>query len=60
MTFLGSGPSDQVGDLIGGVTVSTAARGVPEPSTWAMIALGFAALGFAGYRSRRPTAMFSA
>ncbi len=26
---------------------------VPEPSTWAMLGLGFAALGFAGYRSRR-------
>jgi PEP-CTERM motif len=23
---------------------------VPEPSTWAMILLGFAALGFLGYR----------
>jgi unsaturated chondroitin disaccharide hydrolase len=27
--------------------------GVPEPSTWAMLLLGFAGLGFAGYR-RRP------
>ncbi len=26
---------------------------VPEPSTWAMMGLGFAALGFAGYRARR-------
>lgn len=26
---------------------------VPEPSTWAMMALGFAALGFAGYRTSR-------
>jgi len=26
---------------------------VPEPSTWAMMLLGFAGLGFAGYRSRR-------
>jgi hypothetical protein len=24
--------------------------GVPEPSTWAMLLIGFAALGFAGYR----------
>jgi len=23
---------------------------VPEPSTWAMMLLGFAALGYAGYR----------
>ena len=28
---------------------------VPEPSTWAMMILGFAGLGFAGYRrARRP------
>ena len=26
---------------------------VPEPSTWAMMALGFAGLGFAGYRKGR-------
>jgi hypothetical protein len=27
--------------------------GVPEPSTWAMMVLGFAGLGFAGYRKAR-------
>jgi hypothetical protein len=26
---------------------------VPEPSTWAMMALGFAGLGFAGFRTTR-------
>ena len=26
---------------------------VPEPSTWAMMLLGFAGLGFAGYRQAR-------
>ena len=26
---------------------------VPEPSTWAMMLLGFAALGFAGYRKAK-------
>jgi phospholipase/lecithinase/hemolysin len=25
----------------------------PEPSTWAMMLLGFAGLGFAGWRARR-------
>lgn len=28
----------------------TLSSGVPEPSTWAMLVLGFAGLGFAGYR----------
>ena len=28
---------------------------VPEPSTWAMILLGFVGLGFAGYRRARVT-----
>jgi hypothetical protein len=26
---------------------------VPEPSTWAMMLLGFAGLGFVGYRQAR-------
>ena len=30
-------------------------RGVPEPSTWAMMLIGFAGLGFAGWRSTRKT-----
>ena len=37
----------------GEVIVST---GIPEPSTWAMMLLGFAGLGFAGYRQRRKLA----
>jgi hypothetical protein len=32
---------------------------VPEPSTWAMLALGFAGLGFAGYRRSRKGAAFA-
>jgi hypothetical protein len=34
--------------------------GVPEPSTWAMIALGFAGLGFMGWRGSRKTAAHAA
>jgi len=30
---------------------------VPEPSTWAMMLLGFAGLGLVGYRSSRPRAL---
>ncbi len=40
-----------VGDLLDNVQVATA--GVPEPSTWAMMILGFLGLGFAGYRSSK-------
>jgi hypothetical protein len=29
---------------------------IPEPSTWAMMLLGFAGLGFAGYRARKQSA----
>lgn len=35
--------------------IAQIATSVPEPSTWAMMLLGFAGLGFAGYRqTRRP------
>ena len=34
--------------------------GVPEPSTWAMMFLGFAGLGFAGFRSSRKSPAFAA
>ena len=33
---------------------------VPEPSTWAMMLLGFAGLGFAGYRRARKAGAASA
>ena len=32
--------------------LSAVASAVPEPATWAMMLLGFAGLGFAGYRSK--------
>jgi hypothetical protein len=34
-----------------GPTHSWNGAAAPEPSTWAMMLLGFAGLGFAGYRS---------
>jgi hypothetical protein len=42
-------------DSAGGLTLS-----VPEPSTWAMMVLGFAGLGFAGYRKSRNAAAIAA
>jgi hypothetical protein len=36
------------------------ASGVPEPSTWAMMALGFAGLGFMGWRGSQKTAVHAA
>lgn len=36
-----------------GTGTMTFTGSVPEPSTWAMMVLGFAALGFAGYRVSR-------
>lgn len=47
-----SGPEVFNGDGFGGVTFTT----VPEPSTWAMLLLGFAGLGYAGYRASRGAA----
>jgi hypothetical protein len=40
-------------NIQGGATVSGAA---PEPSTWAMLLLGFAGLGYAGYRQAKTSA----
>lgn len=40
------------------LVVRSAAGGVPEPATWAMLLAGFAGLGLAGYRtSRRSVAL---
>ena len=47
LSFTDLGPSDQQGNLIDNVVVTT---GVPEPSTWAMMMLGFAGLGYAAFR----------
>ena len=43
--------SDNSGALL--VDVTGLASGVPEASTWAMMVLGFAGLGFAAYRRAR-------
>lgn len=47
LTFADLGPSNQQGNLIDNVSVTT---GVPEPSTWLLMLLGFTGLAFARYR----------
>jgi PEP-CTERM motif len=39
-------------DLTTVTLVSSVSTSVPEPSTWAMMLVGFAGLGFAAYRQR--------
>lgn len=43
------------GGVLGGITVSA----VPEPSTWAMMILGFCGLGFIAYRRRHHTSVLT-
>jgi hypothetical protein len=45
--------NQDIGNILDNVTLST---GIPEASTWAMMLLGFAGLGYAGYRARRTVA----
>jgi PEP-CTERM motif len=52
---LGIGPLDNVNVLVSYTAFGSA---VPEPSTWALILIGFAGLGFAGYRSKRRKASY--
>jgi hypothetical protein len=54
-------------DIVGGdpfptfnAAFSLTGNTVPEPSTWAMMLLGFAGLGFAGYRHARKARLASA
>ncbi|MBV9908271.1 MAG: PEP-CTERM sorting domain-containing protein [Hyphomicrobiales bacterium] len=46
--------------LTGGIGDQAAGGVVPEPSTWAMIILGFAGMGVMGYRSKRARAAIAA
>jgi PEP-CTERM motif len=44
------------GNALTSVTISS----IPEPSTWAMMALGFAGLGLAGWRKTKGAAALAA
>ena len=49
--------SDRIG---GSVNVTPVPPGVPEPTTWVMMLLGFASLGVAGYRASRKNVALAA
>ena len=49
----GAGFCDVNVEILGQGTIAEIAA-VPEPSTWAMLLIGFAGIGFAGWRKSRP------
>jgi PEP-CTERM motif len=51
------GPSTSVN---GGNAAAGAVSTVPEPSTWAMLLLGFAGIGFMAYRRKAKPALMAA
>ena len=56
----GAGSFNVNGGLGSPLTFSFSVSAVPEPSTWAMIILGFAAISFIGYRRSRKGAVLAA
>ena len=63
LTIVLSGGTSARGTAYGQVAfddVTLTYNAIPEPSTWAMMALGFAALGFAGYRRAKATVALAA
>jgi hypothetical protein len=58
ISAIGSGPSfaNSSYKFLTTIAVAPSLVAAPEPSTWAMMLLGFAGLGFAGYRRARARA----
>ena len=57
LSFTNLNPADNFGLLLDNVQL---ASGVPEPSTWAMMLVGFAGVGFGAYRQSRRAAVTAA
>jgi hypothetical protein len=60
VTNVGNGNEEQVTFQSFINQFSLTPTAVPEPGTWALMALGFAGLGFAGWRSRRGSVSIAA
>jgi PEP-CTERM motif len=60
MVITDNGASGQPADLISAYLETDRVNGVPEPTTWGLLALGFAGLGFAGYRRSRKAVSIAA
>ncbi len=52
--------SDPLIPETGNVEIATVASAVPEPSTWAMMLLGFAGIGFMAFRRKSKPALMAA
>ena len=55
-TFVSADPRTDFSSPLDNVVISTVSA-VPEPSTWAMMILGFAGVGYMTYRRRKPSAI---
>ena len=53
-----NGKTGDIGSEFSGAVVTATVAAVPEPSTWAMMLLGFIGVGFTAYRRRNTTTTF--
>lgn len=61
LEFKAVGTSDSLGGSLDAITIDAMTiAAVPEPSTWAMMILGFAGVGFIAYRRRKQSPAFTA